>query len=142
MSELCLSTRELMWLHMNACHLYHESSRFFVCRHLGMIDCSPYNVINHGMSRWWRGVDCLHDRHAGLLHLLPCRMHRCTGSKLWCQVYMQLQDESPHPTIIARPMLLMGLATNLQGGGHRLLLVELCQHLMWQTSRCFEITFS
>ena len=80
--------------------------------------------------------------HAGLLHLLPCRMRRYKESKLWCQVGMPLQDESPHPTIEARPMLWVGLATNIQSGGHRPLLVKLCQHLMSQTCQWLEITFS
>ena len=36
----------------------------------------------------------------------------------------------------------VGLATNLQSGGRSSLLVELCQHLMSQTRRWLEITFS
>ena len=80
--------------------------------------------------------------HAGHLHLLPCRMRRYMESKLWCQVGIPLQDESLDPAIEARPMLWVGLATHLQSGGHRPLLVEFCQHLMSQTCRCLEITFS
>ena len=47
--------------------------------------------------------------HAGLLYLLPCRMRRYKESKLWCQVCMPLQYDSPHPTIEARPCYWWGL---------------------------------
>ena len=55
--------------------------------------------------------------HAGILHLLPYRMPRYNESKLWCQVCTPLQDESPYPTIEARPMLWVELAISLQSGG-------------------------
>ena len=61
--------------------------------------------------------------HAGLLHLLPYRIRRYKESKLWCQVCMPLQDDSSHPTIEARPMLWMRLATNLQSERH----IRLCR---------------
>ena len=54
---------------------------------------------------------------------------------------MPLQDESPHPTIEARPMLWVGLATILEWE-HRQLLVELCHHLVSQTCWWHDITFS
>ena len=50
MPELYLSTRELMWLYPDACRLYDEFSRFFMCRDLVMLDRSPYDVINHRMA--------------------------------------------------------------------------------------------
>ena len=113
-------------------------TRFILCRNIDTLDRSPYDVINNRW-RWWYLV-CMMG-HTGLLHLLPYRTRRYKESKLWCQVCMPLQDESPHSTVEARPMLLVGLATNLQSGGRRPLLVELCQHLMLQTRRWLEITF-
>ena len=50
MPELCLSSRELMWLHPDLAVLHDECSRCFMCRDLVMLDRSPYDVINHRMA--------------------------------------------------------------------------------------------